>query len=119
MFSIILYDSFTHGLPFHYILFSLAGALAGKIYHITNNVHFNKEEEIIELETGISAIIVTIITLFLRFFAGKWALTTLHVVWYSDALYLFFIGIYIEKIVVMKKQIDELVYDYIIKLRNE
>jgi len=119
MFGFVLHDSYAHSLPFHYILFTLAGIIVGKIYHVSSKVHFNKEEEIIESELGLFAIIVTLITLFVRFYGGNWALKLLHIVWYSDALYLFFIGLYIEKIIVMKKQIDELVYDYIINLKNE
>ena len=119
MFGFVLHDSYVHGLPFHYILFTLAGIFVGKIYHVSSKVHFNKEEGIIESELGLFAVVVMLLTFFVRYYGGNWALKQFHIVWYSDALYLFFIGLYIEKIIVMKKQIDELVYKYIIKTRKE
>ncbi len=118
MFGIVLVDSYNHGLPFHYILFCFAGILLGKIYHITQKVYFSKEDHVIKLELGTSAVILTIITLFIKFFAGNWTLKMLHIVWFSDALYLFFIGLYYSKILIIQKQIDELVYKYLIKYRD-
>jgi hypothetical protein len=118
IFGIVLFDSYNHSLPFHYILFSFAGILAGKVYNITQKVYFSKEENVIKIELGTSAVIVTIITLFIRHFAGNWTLKILHIIWFSDALYLFFIGLYYSKTLIIQKQIDELVYSFLGKSKN-
>jgi len=55
-----------------------------------------------------------IISLFIIYFVGIRTLKLLYIIRYRDALYLFFIGLHIEKILIMKNQIDELVYDYIL-----
>lgn len=118
LFVMVIYDSFTQDLPFYYILFTFAGAVAGKVYQFTNRIRFNKSEQMIEIHLGISAVIMILITFFVRYFAAARALKAIDVFWTSDAVYLFFIGLYIERIFIIIKQIDDLVYEYLMNLKE-
>jgi len=118
LFVMVIYDSFTQDLPFYYILFILAGAVAGKVYQFTNRIRLNKSEKIIEFHLGVSTLIMILITFFVRYFAAARIFKAIDVIWISDAVYLFFIGIYIERIFIIIKQIDDLVYDYLMHLKE-
>lgn len=59
--------------------------------------------------------IITILLLVIRFFAGRIILEEFNVIWATDGVYLLFIGIYYAKVKNMFKQIDEQVYEYFFK----
>jgi len=58
LFVMVIYDSFAHDLPFYYILFAVAGIVAGKVYQFTSRISFNKSEQMIEFHLGISAFVM-------------------------------------------------------------
>jgi len=58
------------------------------------------------------------ITFFVRYFAAARIFKAIDVIWISDAVYLFFIGMYIERIFIIIKQIDDLVYEYLMHLKE-
>ena len=119
MSGIVLYDSFTHRLPLHYILFTFAGILAGRFYKHTTRVRFDEEDEMIREEAGVAAIVATVIVLSVRYIAGAWILEEFHVIRFSDALYLFFIGLHYSRIKSTTRQIDDYVYRSVTKKKRE
>ena len=110
MAAIVLYDSFIHHTPLYYYLFFVAGLYIGKLLIKLSHVEHNKETNTLQLRSGWLSIILTLALLFVRFFAGKNLLESFHVIWATDALYLFFIGIYWAKWKGILRQIDELIF---------
>ena len=110
MFIVVIHDSFIHDLPFYYILFFLAGHIIGHFISKIQKVSVKQDENIFTIKASIAGTILALALLGIRFFAGKLLLDGLNVIWTSDAIYLFFIGIYYSKIINIMRQIDEDVY---------
>lgn len=117
MFAIILHDSFVHGLPFYYILFALAGLLVERAYTATRKIEFDDSAGQMRERPGLAWLFV-IAVLALRVPFGDWALPKIHVVWFSDALYLFSLGLHFARLRSISRQIDELVYGYMVRLKS-
>ena len=113
MAAIVLYDSFIHLTPLYYYLFFVAGLYFGKIFTKLSHVEHNTETNTLHLRTGWMNLIVTLLLIGIRFFAGKNLLESFHVIWAADALYLFFIGIYWAKWKGILRQIENLIYSKI------
>ncbi|MFK5856050.1 MAG: hypothetical protein QM503_07965 [Bacteroidota bacterium] len=110
MFAVVIHDSFVHELPFYYILFLIGGLVIGRFVAATQKFSVNEDAEILTIEGSPLAIIITLILLVIRFFAGKLILEEFNIVWVADALYLLFIGIYYANIKRIIREIDERVY---------
>ena len=110
MFAVVIHDSFVHELPFYYILFILAGLIIGSLISKTQKISVKEEEKIITVDSSTVGTIITLALLGVRFFAGKLILDEYSIVWTTDAIYLFFIGIYYSKIKNIIRQINERVY---------
>ena len=113
MLAIVLYDSFIHHTPLYYYLFFVAGLYFGKLFKIGMQVQHNSETNTIELRKSLFYILLTLVLFVVRHFVGKTLLESFHVIWATDALYLFFIGIYRAKWQGILNQIDEMIYKYI------
>ena len=113
MFVIVLHDSFLHELPFYYILFHFGGVFIGRFVALTQKVLIREDAKTLTLKVRPAGLVITVVLLGLRYFAGKYILEEFDVVWAMDAVYLLFIGIYFAKLKNMLKQIDEQVYAYI------
>lgn len=111
MAGIVLYDSFIHDTPLRYVLFFVAGWYLGKLFSKLTRVEHNQETNTFQLISSWLNIVITVALLSLRFFAGKYLLESFHVFWATDALYLFFIGIYRAKWMAILHQIDEIIYE--------
>jgi len=119
LFGIVLYDSFIHTLPFYYILFWFGGIVVGRFVATTQKISTKNDNGKLTIQIKPAGIVLTILLLILRFFAGKLILLDFDVIWTSDALYLFFIGIYYSRRRDMAKQIDERVYTFLFENQNE
>ena len=112
MFAIVLYDSFTFGLPFHYILFFVAGYVLGSIFKKSHRIAYSDEDGQILLQTNRWAILFLIVLAVVRFIVGPYILDALHFLHVSDALLLLYMGIYHRKMKVMVKQVDDMIYRF-------
>ena len=110
MFGVVIHDSFVHELPFYYILFLIGGMVIGRLVAATQKFSINEAAETLTVEGNPLAIVITLILLVIRFFAGKLILEEFNIVWTVDALYLLFIGIYYSNIKRIIREIDERVY---------
>jgi uncharacterized membrane protein len=119
MFASVLYDSFVHDLPYYYILFAFGGLILGRIFQLTRNIRVREEDSTITQESGIISAIFLIVVLIFKNFLGEQVFQDLNVVYFSDALYLFFIGFYFERIYNSSKQVDEIAYRFIGKKDEE
>lgn len=111
---VVLYDSFKYNIPFYYILFLLAGSLIGRIFTLSHHVEFDENEVQLKLRSNHWAIFFLLLLLLVRFIIGPYVLNALHFVDPSDALLLFFIGVYHSKLHVIIKQIDNLFYRFLL-----
>ncbi len=112
MFGIVIHDSFVHNLPFFYILYTLVGSVIGHFIGLTQRVILSEDQKTLSLKVKPIGMAITILLLLFRYFAGNLILEEFNVIWATDALYLFFIGIYFSKVKSMFKQVDEHVYAY-------
>ena len=119
MFSIVLYDSYYFGIPFHYILFYFFGMLLGRIFKYSHKVQLNEETQMLNLTTNWVSILFLVGLILLRFIVGKPILESVHISKVSDALYLLFIGIYYSKWRVIVRQIEGIYYEMLSNLKNE
>ena len=118
MFVIVIHDSFIHELPFYYILFAIVGLLVGRFVAQTQKVMISEDEKTLILKVKPIGMVITILLIVLRYFAGKMILQEFNVVWAMDGVYLFFIGVYFAKVKNMFKQIDERFYVYLFDDKN-
>ena len=113
MFAIVLYDSFKHQTPFYYICFLLLGLFIGRIFSLTERVKHTGESETFTITSSYLSLFITLLLLSIRFVWGRSILEFANVYWTTDALYLFFIGIYWSKLKSMIRQIDEIIYGWL------
>lgn len=114
----VLYDSFMFNIPLYYILFLAAGMLIGRIFFFSHHVEFDQNKVQLKLRTNKWALFFLVLLLIGRFIVGPSVLNTLHFVRPSDAILLFFIGIYRIKWQVIVKQIDEIFYRFLQNLNQ-
>ena len=112
MIGIVVFDSFKHTLPFYYILYGIAGYIAGHFIWLSQRIVLAEEKQILSLEVNSIGKVITVVLLIIRYFAGKIILEQFNIIWITDALYLIFIGVYLAKIKSIFRQIDELLYAY-------
>ena len=113
MFITVIHDSFKHDLPFYYILYLIGGIFIGRYIAFTQKVLIDEDTEMLTLKIKPIGLVITVLLLLFRYFAGQYILEQFNVVWAADAIYLLFIGIYFAKIKSLIKQIDEHVYTYV------
>ncbi len=94
---VVLYDAFVYGTPLYYMLFFFGGIVIGKLYLKLYSIKKNEETGKFHLNSGILNIVITLVLLSLRFIFGKQILDSFEFQYTSDALYLFFIGLYKSK----------------------
>jgi uncharacterized membrane protein YjjP (DUF1212 family) len=92
----------------------IAGAIIGRIFSLSHRVEFDENKFQLKLKTNHWAIFFLLLLLLGRFIIGPFVLNKLHFVYPSDAILLFFIGIYHSKWQVIIKQIDDLLYHFIL-----
>ena len=112
---IVLYDSYIHRTPLFYVVFYFAGLVVGRIFRLVMVVERLEETNELVLKTNRWDLVLTILLILFRFVYGISFLESMHIVWASDALYLFFIGVYRSKWKGIVRQIDEIVYQWIAK----
>ena len=112
MVGIVVFDSFKHTLPFYYILYGIAGYIAGYFIWLSQRIVLAEERQILSPEVHPIGKVITLLLLIIRYLAGKVILEQFNIIWITDALYLIFIGIYLAKIKNIFRQIDEQLYAY-------
>ncbi|MGB5243152.1 MAG: hypothetical protein WBN16_10945 [Lutimonas sp.] len=118
MIVIVLYDSYVFRTPLYYVIFAWVGAIVGKLFFFSHKVQVNEENLELTLTTNRGSIVLLLLLIVVRFIIGRRVLESFHVIEISDALYLFFIGIYYTKWKVIIKQIDELYYQVLANLNK-
>ena len=118
MIAIVLYDSYVFRTPLYYVIFAWVGAIVGKLFFFSHKVQVNKENLELTLTTNRGSIVLLLLLIVVRFIIGRRVLESFHVIEISDALYLFFIGIYYTKWKVIINQIDELYYQVLANLNK-
>jgi hypothetical protein len=113
MFVIVLHDSFRHQTPFYYICFLLLGLLIGRIFSITDRVKHGGKSATFMIAPNAFSLVITLLLLSIRFVWGRPILEFADVMWTTDALYLFFIGIYWSKLKSIVRQMDEVIYGWL------
>ncbi len=115
MFAVVLYDSFTSEIPFYYICYLLLGLLVGRILSVAEKVKHSEENDSFTIELSTANFIIVLVLLSGRFIFGKYLLDLAHVLWATDALYLIYIGIYWAKSKSVVRQVDEMIYGFIVE----
>lgn len=111
MFVVVIHDSFVHALPFYYVLFFIGGFFAGRFVATSDKFTVKEDLKQFTMKFNPAGLVITLLLLVIRFFAGKLILEEFRVIWAADALYLLFIGIYYARIKHMIWQFDEKVYE--------
>ena len=115
---VVLYDSIEHGTPLYYIVFFWMGLFVGRVFVRLMRVEHKSPSDEITLISNRWSLVLTVVLLLLRIFVARQFLEMAHVVYASDAVYLFFIGLYRSKIKGLIFQIDEIVYRWISKFKG-
>ena len=119
MTTVVLYDSVVHNTPLYYIGFYFLGLISGRIYRRFLVIEHEAPKQEITLKVSRWDIVLIVLLFLIRFLFGSKMLAFVHIVWISDALYLFFIGLYRSKWKGIVKQIDEIVYKWASKNNKE
>ena len=114
---VVLYDSIEHGTPLYYIVFFWIGLFIGRVFVRLMRVEHESPSDEITLISNRWSLVLTVLLLLFRIFVARQFLEMAHVVYASDAVYLFFIGLYRSKIKGLIFQIDEIVYRWISKFK--
>jgi uncharacterized membrane protein len=88
LFGIVLYDSFIHALPFYYILFFFGGIVIGRFVAITQQIEKKDSNKKLTIKVRPIGILLTVLLLIIRLFAGKLILDEFHVIWAAYTLYI-------------------------------
>lgn len=115
MAGMVIYNSYRHATPLYYILFFFAGTMLSVVYNYI--YHAEREGNQIKLTSNRWNIVMTVLLILLRFFGAIPILESLEVTWIYDAVYLFFIGLNFKKLKIMIKQLDEVVYKELLRLK--
>ncbi len=115
---VVLYDSIEHGTPLYYIVFFWIGLFIGRVFVRLMRVEHESPSDEITLISNRWSLVLTVLLLLFRIFVARQFLEMAHVVYASDAVYLFFIGLYRSKIKGLIFQIDEIVYRWISKFKE-
>ncbi|TNJ47215.1 hypothetical protein KFZ70_04510 [Tamlana fucoidanivorans] len=105
--AIVIYDAFVYKFPFYYISFYIAGIIVGKVYSLFLKVQTNQNTGLFQFNRTIFTVVLFIVLILLRFVFGGMILKDLQVEYITDALYLFFIGIYRSKLNVIVKKVED------------
>ena len=116
---VVLYDSVVHNTPLYYIGFYFLGLISGRIYRRILVIEHEAPRQEITLNVSRWDIVLIVLLFLIRLSYGSKMLELVHIVWVSDALYLFFIGLYRSKWKGIVKQIDEIVYKWASKNNKE
>ena len=108
--GVIFYDSFVNGLPFHYILFSLAGSMLGWLLKKTQNVEWSEEEGRIVSKRNLLGILVLIAVISVRKTLLPKIFSEMAVVFISDALLLFLVGWFAGRRRLLSGAVEEKVF---------
>jgi len=113
LFLNVIRDSLVHALPFYYVLYAIAGIMVGRFVGLTQTIELLEDKKVFTIKVKPIGIIISILLLGLRYFAGRVILEGFNVVWAIDGVYLFFIGINYSKLHGIINRIDEHVYMYL------
>ena len=69
MLGVVIFDSFKHTLPFHYILFGFVGYFSGYILWLNQKVVLNYEKKSLSLSINHFGKVITVLLLITRYFA--------------------------------------------------
>ena len=119
MIGIVVFDSFKHTLPFYYVLYGIAGYIAGYFIWLSQRIVLAEEKQVLSLEVHPIGKVITIVLLLIRYLAGKVILEQFNIIWITDALYLIFIGVYMAKVKNIFRQIDEQLYVYFFRSKDD
>lgn len=119
MIAMVVYDAIVYKTPLYYIGFMLAGYLIGGLFKRTLVVEFKVSSDSFELSTNVVYIVLTVLFIVIRWALAKTILEKLEVVYISNAIYLFFMGLYYSKWRLVMKKIDEVVYEFAEKKHME
>ena len=109
-FLIVLYDSFIHNLPFHYVLFVVVGRFMSLIMIRMLKLKKRETDNTITSERNIAGILVVVSVLFLRTFIFPKILVEFNVVFISDALLLILVGWNLGRVHLLSNKIEEMAY---------
>lgn len=115
MSGIVLYDSFYIDIPLYFILFFFGGRIIGRFYKYIIRIDQIEDSNSFTITISRINIIITLLLIAMRFILGKWILDLMHIVQYTDAIYLFLIGINYSKWRSIIMQLDNKVYQKLSK----
>ena len=119
MVLIVVYDSYVFETPLYYMFFFLFGAICGRLFFFFYTVNVDENNLKLSLASSKGSIVLLLLLVLLRFYVGVRILDSFNVIQVTDALYLFFIGIYWSKWKVVLKQIDNLYYELLYKWQTQ
>jgi uncharacterized membrane protein len=108
---IVIYDSYVHYTPLYYILFFFLGRVFGLLYRLLLRIQ-KKEDDTLKIQFDYWNIVLTAILVLLHFYLGEEQLGNLNVTWTKDALYLFFIGVYLTKFRIIIDRLNKFFIPY-------
>jgi len=113
MAGVLIHDAIIHKTPLYYMAFYFVGLLVGRVYLRLIKIQHEENSQQFILTTSKWDIYLSAFLLLVRFIYGITLLEAINIVWASDALYLFFIGLYRSKCKGLISQFDEIVYKWI------
>ena len=117
VFGITLYDSFTHTLPFHYILFFFVGSVMSRILTRTMQVTQNETDSRFTVKWNAAGVLTIILVVLLRIGLFPEVLTQLNVVYVSDAILLIVMGWFIGRIRLLTRKIEDVAFSDFLRYR--
>jgi len=115
--GVTLYDSFTHTLPFHYILFFFVGSIMARILTRTLQVTQNETDSSFTVKWNATGVLTIILVVLLRIGLFPEVLTQLNVVYVSDALLLIVMGWFIGRMRLLTRKIEDVAFSDFLRNR--
>jgi len=111
LFSIVLFDSFKHNLPFYYILFFIPGFALSLFFKKTQKIFWSEEEQQIIKKMDFIGIILIITLILIRKIIFPLILKGINIIYVTDAILLITTGIFLGRVIFMWKKIKKIFFD--------
>jgi len=113
--GIVLYDSYYHDLPFHYVLYMLLGLAISRLLAKTQKAERRVIDNKLTVKYNLSSILIILMVIVLRIYAFPKVLSQFNVIFISDAVLLIVMGWFFGRVKLLSDQIEGEVFANYIK----
>ena len=110
LFGIVLYDSFYHDLPFHYVMYIFFGLFISRLLVKTQKAERSLIDNKFTVQYNLLSLMVILVVIVLRIYVFPKVLSQFNVIFISDAVLIIMMGWFLGRIKLLSEQIESEVF---------